>query len=237
MTILLILILGALIGLMAYRRHAPKQATIGIYVLVGLLAIVLIPQIIRSFGPGGPVVIPGFHEVAGKLLGQRLVAVYPDGGTVVVIMDGTLAAPGETYSASQDAQLGGLRDAFKNTAMVLEEFIIQPEGIESMSMVAAGPPISHQRFFELLEERQDATAVISCVGVPPLAMDVESDRAPLYVLESVSDYEGTLFIEDGMIEGGIFVRQGGDWEAKPKMGMSDEEVLAMRYVLMTVEDL
>jgi hypothetical protein len=237
MKVLLVLILIALIALLALRKQAPKQASIGIYILVGLLAIILIPAMFRSCGPDGPVVIPGFHEVAGKLLGQRLVEDYPDGGTVVVLLDGTQAAPGETYSTTQEAQMKGLHAAFKDTAIVLEEMLIQPEGDSHMAMVAAGPPISHERFFELLEERSDAMAVISCLGVPPLAMEVESDRAPLYVLEAITDYEGRLFIEDGMIEGGVFTRPGGDWTQKPKMGMSDKEILAMRYILLTVDDL
>jgi len=237
MKVLLVLILIALIALLALRKQAPKQASIGIYVLVGLLAIILIPAMFRSCGSDGPTVIPGFHEVAGKLLGQRLVEDYPDGGTVLVLLDGTQALPGEKYSITQEAQLKGLNAAFKDTAIVLEEMLILPEGDSTMALVAAGPPISHERFFELLEERNDAMAIISCLGVPPLVTEVDTDRPPLYVLEAITDYEGRLFIGDGMIEGGVFTSPGGDWTQKPKMGMSDEEILAMRYVLLTLDDL
>ena len=237
MKILLILILIGLIALLALRKQAPRPAAAGIFVLVALLFIVLGNATIRGCGSSGPVVIPGFHEVAGKLLGERLAQEYPDGGTVLVLMDGTLAPPGEEYSEPQEARIKGFRDAFTGTSMILEAMMIQPEGDPAMSLAAAGPPISHQRFFELLEERSDATAVISCMGVPPLVTQTDIDRAPLYVLEAIHEDEGRRLIQDELIEGGVFVRPGADWSRKPSGRMSDEEILGMRYVLLTDKDL
>ena len=236
MKILLACILVVLVILAALRKKAPQPITAAMYALLALFIVVQGMILVRGCSSPGSMYIPSFNEVAGKTLGAMIAEAAPGAGTVVVLLQAAQGPDGAGLSEIQQAQLAGLRTAFQETLLTVVEIQVQPAMEGLMGLVAAGPSITEQQFYGLLQQEPDAVAAISCIGMPPLASELRSDVPPLYFLEVLHEPEGRHLVEQGLAAGGVFLRSGADWTQKPKRGMSDEEVFQLRYVRVTPED-
>ena len=240
MKILLVAILVMLAILAALRKKAPQPITVAIYALLAVFIVVQGMILARGCRGPGSLYIPSFNEVAGKALGAVIAEAVPGAGTVVVLLQGGAQGPegaeGAGFSEIQQAQLAGLRAAFQDTSLTVVAIPVEPEMEGLIALMAAGPAITEQQFYGLLLQEPDAVAAISCIGMPPLASQPRSDVPPLYLLEVLQEPEGRHFVEQGLAQGGVFLRSGTDWTLKPKRGMSDDEIFEMRYVLVTPDD-
>lgn len=234
MKILLILILLGLVILIALRNKAPKEMGAAIYVLLGVFIVVQGTVIYKGCTRPGPRFQPSLHEIAGKVLGDHLVEYFPGGGDVLVVLAGTEDPMAPGLSDKDRAQVTGLRAAFEGSGLTLVEYVVEPPQA-GMPMVAAGPVLSAREFYAILLQ-DPLVAAVTAIGVPPLAMQPPADAPPIYLLEAVHEYDGRQLIDNGVAQGGVLLRSGADWSKKPGLGMSDEKIFALRYVLVTPGD-
>jgi hypothetical protein len=212
------------------RKKAPRAAT---YIIAVLVAAILGLQgwnIISDSGPPGGGLIEEFHEAAGWKLGQYLAERYPDAGEILVIQAVTREG---TPVPSAPLQLAGIEKAFEGAGRHVNALSMSHADAHQDPMMMGGPVARNDAFVAAVESAPNADAVICCINLPYLQSDPPDDLPPLFLLETGDRLNCQGLIAAGVAQGAVERRLGVGRGAKPKRGLSPEEIFALRYELLT----
>lgn len=222
--LLFLALLGVIVAVRKNREWMPVAAVFSAFVI--LVAVV---DIWRSATGIDTDYSGTFEEASGRYLGQQVAQDAAAGGKVVVIQYQSLIKHIADVSHHQFMGVKkGLETDTEFTLVSAGPDFVFPEGEGGWIDTTGG--FSKKEFLGWLEPHRDAVAVVSFLGFPGDAgRSTFAGYPPLYVCSLGGGEELQRAVDLGVIRSLISYKTGINPVLDVDSGMSDEEILDMRF--------
>ncbi len=176
-----------------------------------------------------------YERAIGQLLGEQVAALAPSGGKVVVLLR---RGSGEQEAQRNQAYLDGLNLGLNSDSFQIQEAgpdlsTVKPQH-QTMVIKAVTEGWPARAFLGWCAVDRDAVAVVSFIEFPyVLRARTLSKLPPLFACSTTGTKALRILASQGAIRTAIFARSGFDKEAVPPKKASAEEIVRLRYEVIS----